>query len=219
VLLVSSLNRTGSDEEPLHLLASFPQNDVTIPNTGTYDMLTGIRAETYILGRNFDSASKTWEMASAAAINERQRYAAKAIIHFLAGDVISARTEAAKARSLLEQRVREHPQDIRSRRALGWVYLALNLKSEAINIARQTLDQLPPERDAFLGSNNLASLAEMEAQTGATAEAVQNLRRLLSMQAGDTVSIARLKIDPVWDPIRKDAGFQELLTLKEHVGP
>ena len=29
----------------------------------------------------------------------------------------------------------------------------------------------------------------------------------------------RLKIDPVWDPIRNDPGFQELLTMKEHVGP
>jgi len=33
------------------------------------------------------------------------------------------------------------------------------------------------------------------------------------------VSIARLKIDPVWDPIRNDPGFQELLAGKELVGP
>jgi hypothetical protein len=46
----------------------------------------------------------------------------------------------------------------------------------------------------------------------------QNLRKLLLMPAGDTVSIARLKIDPAWDPIRNDPGFQQLLTVKEHVG-
>jgi hypothetical protein len=28
-----------------------------------------------------------------------------------------------------------------------------------------------------------------------------------------------LKIDPVWDPIRNDPAFQQLLTVKEHVGP
>ena len=94
---------------------------------------------------------------------------------------------------------------------MSWVYLALNRKEDAINIARQTLEMLPPERDAFLGVGNMASLAEIQAQTGAVKEAVDNLRRLLSIPAGETISIARLKIDPVWDPIRNDPGFQQLL--------
>ena len=91
--------------------------------------------------------------------------------------------------------------------------------TSAINVAQKTFELLPPEKDAFLGSGNLAGLAEIQAQTGAAAEAVQNLRKLLSIPAGETVSIARLKIDPVWDPIRKDPGFQQLLTIKEHEGP
>jgi hypothetical protein len=70
-----------------------------------------------------------------------------------------------------------------------------------------------------LGSGNLAALAEIQAQTGAATETVQNLKKLLSIPAGETISIARLKIDPVWDPIRNDPGFQELLTMKEYVGP
>jgi serine/threonine-protein kinase len=59
----------------------------------------------------------------------------------------------------------------------------------------------------------------MEARTGAAADAIAILRRLLSVPAGGSVSIARLKIDPVWDPIRNDPGFQQLLTIKEHQGP
>jgi serine/threonine-protein kinase len=102
---------------------------------------------------------------------------------------------------------------------LSWVYLALNRKADAIKIAQQTLELLPPEKDAVLGSGNLAALAEIQAQTGATKEAVENLKKLLSIPAGETVSIARLKIDPVWDPIRNDPGFQQLLTGKELVGP
>ncbi|MEO5718952.1 MAG: tetratricopeptide repeat protein [Chthoniobacterales bacterium] len=219
VLLQSSLNLTGNVEEPLRLLASFPPNDLPIPNTGTIDMVIGDRAETFVLGRDFSSAAKVWESAAAATINEGQRFAAKTVIHVLAGTVTSAQTEAGKARELLEARVRERPQDIRSLRALSWVYLALNRKTDAIKIARQTFELLPPERDAFLGTDNLASLAEMQAQTGAFAEALQNLRRLLSIPAGDTISIARLKSDPVWDPIRNDPGFKELLTGKELVGP
>jgi hypothetical protein len=70
-----------------------------------------------------------------------------------------------------------------------------------------------------VGNILLAGLAEMEARTGATADAIALLRRLLSVPAGGSVSIARLKIDPVWDPIRNDPGFQQLLAIKEHVGP
>jgi serine/threonine-protein kinase len=102
---------------------------------------------------------------------------------------------------------------------LSWVYLALNRKTDAIDIARRAVELLPFEKDAVLGSGNLAGLAEIQAHTGATSEAVENLRRLLSLPAGETVTLARLKIDPVWDPIRNDPGFQQLLTMKEHVGP
>ena len=65
----------------------------------------------------------------------------------------------------------------------------------------------------------MAALAEIQAQTGAVKEAVEDLKKLLSIPAGESVSIARLKIDPVWDPMRNDPGFQQLLTMKEHVGP
>jgi serine/threonine-protein kinase len=219
VLLLSVLHQTGNIEEPLRLLASLPSNDLPIPNTGTYDMVIGSRAEVLILARDFNSASKGWEAAAAATIPERQRFAANAIIHVLDGDVAGARVDAEKAKELLEVRVREHSQDIRSLRALSWVYLALSRKTDALNVAEQTLDLLPPEKDAFLGADNLAGLAEMQAQTGAVAEAVKNLGRLLSMPAGDRVSITRLKLDPVWDPLRNDPGFQQLLRGKELVGP
>jgi len=42
---------------------------------------------------------------------------------------------------------------------------------------------------------------------------------LLSIAAGEAVSIARLKIDPVWDPIRKRPDFQQLLAGPEQIGP
>ena len=219
MLLLSSLNRTGNTQEPLQLLTTFPSDDLLLPNTGMFDMVIGTRGQTFVLARDFDAALKACETGTVATTNEWQRFAAKAGIRVLAGDVTGAQTDAEKARDLLEARLREHPQDFRSLRALSWVYLALNRMADAINIARHTLDLLPPEKDAVLGSGNLAALAEIQAQTGAAAEAVRNLRKLLSIPAGETISIARLKIDPVWDPIRSDPGFQELLRGKELVGP
>jgi TolB-like protein/cytochrome c-type biogenesis protein CcmH/NrfG len=219
MLLLSSLNRTGNAQEPLRLLATFPPDDLLLPNTGMFDMVIGTRGQTFVLGRDFNAALKACETGTVARTNEWQRFAAKAGIRVLAGDVTGAHADAEKARDLLEARLREQPNDFRSLRALSWVYLALDRKADAINIAQHTLDLLPPERDAVLGSGNLAALAQIQAQTGAATEAVQNLKKLLSIPAGETISIARLKIDPVWDPIRNDPGFQELLTMKEYVGP
>jgi len=42
---------------------------------------------------------------------------------------------------------------------------------------------------------------------------------LLSIPAGQRVSIARLKIDPIWDPIRNRPDFQQLLAGTEQIGP
>jgi TolB-like protein/Tfp pilus assembly protein PilF len=175
MLLLSSLNRTGNAQEPLRLLATFPQDDLLLPNTGMFDMVIGTRGQTFVLARDFNAALKACETGTVATTNKWQRFAAKAGIRVLAGDVSGAQSDAEKARDLLEARLREQPNDFRALRALSWVYLALNRKSDAINIARQTLDLLPPEKDAVLGSGNLAALAQIQAQTGAATEAVQNL--------------------------------------------
>jgi len=219
MLLLSSLNRTGNAQEPLQLLATFPPDDLLLPNTGMFDMVIGTRGQTFVLGRDFDAALKACETGTVATTNKWQRFAAKAGIRVLAGDVAGAHEDAEKARDLLEARLREQPQDFRALRALSWVYLALDRKTDAINIAQHTLDLLPSEKDAVLGSGNLAALAEMQARIGATSDAVENLKKLLSIPAGETISIARLKLDPVWDPIRNDPAFQQLLAVKEHVGP
>ena len=136
---------------------------------------------------------KSCETGTVATTNEWQRFAAKAGIRVLAGDVTGAQPDAEKARELLEARLRDHPHDFRSLRALSWAYLALDRKADAINTARRAVELLPLEKDAVLGSGNLAALAEMQAQTGASKEAVENLKKLLSIPAGETISIARLK--------------------------
>jgi serine/threonine-protein kinase len=69
------------------------------------------------------------------------------------------------------------------------------------------------------GPGVLTGLAEVEARADKPADAVATLRRLLSIPAGVCVSIQRLKIDPVWDPIRNDPGFQQLLAGSELIGP
>jgi len=218
MLLVSYFNQSGDIRETLRLLATLPSDDFLIGNSGTVELVTGRRAQTFVLNRDFNAALEVFEKNSNVTADVRE-LSSKTIIRVLAGDLNGAQADADKARLLLEERLREHPDEIRSMRALSWVYLSLDRKEDATKIARQAVEVLPPEKDAVLGNSNLAALAEIQARTGASSDAVNTIRQMLSIPAGEVVSIARLKIDPVWDPIRNDPGFQALLTLKEHVGP
>ena len=219
-LLGSIVNGSGDIKEAQRVLATFPTENKILVNSNFGDVrgMIGDRAYIFVLARDFQAALKVWEAAGNTAVDERRRLSARVAIRVLGGDLIGAQAEAEKARQLLEERLRERPNDISSMTQLSWVYLALKRNSDAIKLARQATNLLPPEKDVVVGNILLAGLAEIEARTGATADAIALLRRLLSVPAGGSVSIARLKIDPVWDPIRKDPAFQQLLTAKEYIG-
>jgi hypothetical protein len=85
-------------------------------------------------------------------------------------------------------------------------------------MAHQAAEWLPIEKDAFGGPSFAVGLAQIQARTGEAPEAVKSLRHLLSIPAGIAVSPNRLKIDPVWDPIRSDPEFQQLLASKAAIG-
>ena len=102
---------------------------------------------------------------------------------------------------------------------LSWVYLALGRNADALRLAREAADSIPIEKDAVAGPTFQIGLAQIEARAGAPEEAVKRLRHLLSIPAGQVASIARLKIDPVWDPIRDRPDFQQLLSGTEQIGP
>jgi hypothetical protein len=42
-------------------------------------------------------------------------------------------------------------------------------------------------------------------------ESLKVIEQLLSISAGGVMSIERLKLDPVWDPLRKDPRFEGLI--------
>src|SRR5438874_2052862 len=219
-LLLAILNGSGDIKKAQGVLASFPSTNDLISSSasGIVASVTGDRAYTFVIARDFEAALKVREIRADTAADQRRQLSARATIRALAGDLTAAQADAEKARQLLEERLRERPNERVSMRELIWVDLALKRDADAPKLARQAADLLPPERDALLGNSNLAGLAEVEARTGAASDAIAILRRLLTIPAGETVSIARLKIDPVWDPIRKDPAFQQLLTGSEHVG-
>jgi TolB-like protein/class 3 adenylate cyclase/cytochrome c-type biogenesis protein CcmH/NrfG len=220
-VVTSDINGAGDISDAKRALSTFPPdlrliNKVVIGNASA---VIGEGTYLHILEHDFASALKDWENETADPDESRMRPAARAAIHVLAGDAAGAQPEIEKARAVLEARLRERPQDGAAMMQLAWVNLALKNKAEALHLAHQASELLPIEKDAVGGPYFLSGLAEIEAQTGETNEAIRNLRQLVSIPAGLFVSIQRLRIDPVWDPIRNDPGFQQLLSGKEQIGP
>jgi TolB-like protein/cytochrome c-type biogenesis protein CcmH/NrfG len=220
IVFFSHLCANGDIKGARRILETFP------PENGSFGYIPGgvaalinLNAYLCVIGRDFGAAYKAWGEEGSNPTANRLRLSARAVIHVLAGDAATAQVEVEKARDMVETKLGEQPGDVDSMIQLSWINLALNRNDEALRIARQAAQAVPIEQDAIAGSFVLAVVAEIQARAGETNEAVQALRRLLSIPAGAHASIQRLKIDPVWDPIRNDPGFQQLLAGKELVGP
>jgi TolB-like protein/Flp pilus assembly protein TadD len=176
----------------------------------------GSRAYLNVLEKHFADALKAWDTLPTNLPEARlYQLMARIGIQVLAGQGAAAKLECEQTRTLLEARLAARPEDGRSLIGLAWAYVCLGRNADAVRVARQAADSLPIEKDALNGPYFLAGLAEIEARTGKPEDAVKILRQLITAPAGQVVSIARLKIDPVWDPIRNDLGFQKLLSEPE----
>ena len=194
---------------------------VVVPGLRVTTFLTlGSATEAYVhvLNRDFAAARKACETESANPDENRSRLMALVVIDLLTNDAASAADEIEKARKLLEARVRERPNEPFALIELAWVNLALKNNPEALRLATQATQSAPVEKDAITGPAILTGLAQIQARAGEPTAAVKTLQRLLAMPAVFSVSIAQLKIDPIWDPIRNDPAFQQLLAGKELVG-
>jgi TolB-like protein/Flp pilus assembly protein TadD len=221
ILAMSYVNENGNIAEAKRVVADVPANARLTNNTerGSVAGVIDDRAYLDVLERDFAAALKHWDTDSTDSTKRMNRLAARAAIRVLAGDAGSDTAASEEARTLLEARLREHWREDCAMTQLSWVYLALGRPADALHLAAQAAQALPIETDRLAGAVCAAGQAEIQARTGEPQQAIETLRYLLSIPAGQTISIHRLKIDPVWDPLRNDSEFQKLLTMKEHVGP
>src|SRR5436190_8318922 len=148
-----------------------------------------------------------------------QQLVRRVALHVLTGEHEAAKSAGEETLPLLEARLRQLPNDTFAMTELSWVYLALGRNADALRLSSQAADIITLEKDALAGVSFQIGLAQVEARAGAPEEAIKRLRRLLAIPAGGAASIAALKMDPVWDPIRDRPDFQQLLPRPEQVGP
>ena len=125
------------------------------------------------------------------------------------GDKEKARAAFEQARRVAERLVLEAPDDPSRHAHLGAVLAGLGRKEDAINEGKKAVELLPESEDAFGGPYATTALAEIYAWVGEYDEAFRLLDHLLTVPNGLTAPM--LKLDPVWDPLRKDPRFQALI--------
>ena len=93
---------------------------------------------------------------------------------------------------------------------LAWVYAGLGEKEKALEQARHAIADY--DNDALAKPFAETSLAIVEAQTGDIDSAIAAFPHLLEVPNGETCG--DLRINPLWDSLRKDPRFQKLCEEK-----
>ena len=179
------------------------------------DVLFLINTRVYanFMERRFAEALQQWD--SAPAENEEERRAgrvAPVIIRIVAGQGASVRDECSRLLPLLNAELARQPDALGLLQQLSWVEVCLGHNEQAIAKAQHAVEVLPIGKDGYFGAYQLVGLAQIAAHAGAPDKALEMIRQLLEMPTGTIMSVKRLELDPIWDPLRKDPRFQALLS-------
>jgi len=113
------------------------------------------------------------------------------------------------ARIYIENSVKTQPDDSRFWSALGIAYAGLGFKDKAIQAAKKGTELMPISKEAYRGIFRARDLAQVYVMVGEYDKAFDQIEYLLSIPG--ELSIALLKLDPVWASLRGLPRFQKLV--------
>ena len=126
------------------------------------------------------------------------------------GDDAAARNAFVNAKNILEEQLKQKPDDADLHVQLAKMLAWLGEKDAAIAEAQRATDLRPESKDAFEGPRITQDVAQVYAILGDNARAIELLDGLLNRPS--EVTLQTLRLNPAWDPIRNDPAFQALFT-------
>ena len=125
------------------------------------------------------------------------------------GDSARATAAFTAARTILEQRLDLKPEHARTLAVLAQVDAGLGHKELAIQEAQHAVDLMPLSKDVYDGALVLEGLAQVYTWTNEPDRAIELLQKLARMPS--YINHARLKLLPIWNPLRDDPRFQKIV--------
>src|SRR5262249_3491425 len=125
------------------------------------------------------------------------------------GDKRGALAAAEANRAILEARVARFPIDPFHRGYLAVTLAQLGRKDEAVAHMNRALQVFPD--DGFSAPRIIEIQALMETVLGHRREAINRLTWLLATPYQASISATDVRLNPVWDPLHEDRGFEKLL--------
>jgi len=135
----------------------------------------------------------------------------------VSGDHAAAQQSWQQARSDLESFLKEQPDNYGLIGDLALTNMGLGDKAEALALAERAIAANPIDKDALTGPVPIEVLARVASRMGEPDRAIAALQKLLSIPysgglgLGVPLTPALLRLDPMFDPLRKDPRFQKLV--------
>jgi len=133
----------------------------------------------------------------------------EAMIARAKGDSARATAAFSAARTILEQKLAVKPEHARTVAVLAQVDAGLGRKELAIQEAQHAVDLMPVSKDIYDGALVLEGLAQVYTWTNEADRAIEVLEKLVTMPG--YTNYARLKLHPMWNPLRGDRRFQKIV--------
>jgi TolB-like protein/Flp pilus assembly protein TadD len=143
-----------------------------------------------------------------------------AVVQRLAGDDTSAKATAGQALNTLEPLYKNQQDNAKVAALLSLSHAVLGNNGLALKEAERAIMLQPSAKNAIDGPGLEENLALVQTIIGDNSRAISILSRLLqtpyvSAVWGGFITRARLRLDPLWDPLRADPAFQKLCEEKQ----
>jgi serine/threonine-protein kinase len=157
-----------------------------------------------------DDQRQVLTLSPSAFDNDRGNWGiVQAQLSHLRGDGKRAAVYADSARLAFEERLRATPEDAQSHVFLGLSLAYMGRKTEAVREGRRAVELLPINKDSQNGPYLQHQLARIYLLVGEPEKALDQLEPLLKVPYN--LSPGWLRIDPTFDPLRKNPRFRKLV--------